>query len=449
MAPYGISIRRWLFALVVTAGAVIALASAIAHFTLNTKMAVAAVERQLERILLDAEYGFHRTHVLPLTGMLRILESSPEVDRILIANGADALLDRPPAEQLLLSIANADSKRILSLRLVDAMGQERIVVAGRHRVRRYHNLFTDSSDPVGVRMAALLTRLRDSPPGTIRAKGLLQEAGQGRSFLLGITKREPDIGGFGGALIAHVSVEDYMKGLTELEVYGHPVAWVLDRNGSVLQRPPGGAAASVTEAEFAAELARPEADQIHASSADPEGPLMGLFRIAVVMPRALYHEQIRRTAATTLAILALLVVVAAAFAYVAARRVDRPLSALLAGTDAVGSGNLDVRLPTRWTGEFGRLAEAFNGMLDALQRSTVSKADADNILGSMSDMLLVTDHNLVIRQVNGALLGALDYDAAQVIGQSLHAVVDPQMARTRTIGPSPPMKRRWCNEAAS
>lgn len=51
------------------------------------------------------------------------------------------------------------------------------------------------------------------------------------------------------------------------------------------------------------------------------------------------------------------------------RRLSHPFAALHAATQAIGSGDFDVRVPTNYSGDVGELARAFNAMAEALNRS--------------------------------------------------------------------------------
>ena len=55
------------------------------------------------------------------------------------------------------------------------------------------------------------------------------------------------------------------------------------------------------------------------------------------------------------------------------RLIHRPLKRLIAGTNAIGGGNLDYRIDLRGDDEFTDLARDFNRMVDQLQATTVSK----------------------------------------------------------------------------
>src|SRR5205807_4758205 len=74
----------------------------------------------------------------------------------------------------------------------------------------------------------------------------------------------------------------------------------------------------------------------------------------------------------------------------------------------------------------GMLAATFNRMAEALQATTVSKAYVDNILESMSEMLIVTDSTLTIRRINGAALAQLGFTADELTGRPLPTLLGPR-----------------------
>lgn len=70
-------------------------------------------------------------------------------------------------------------------------------------------------------------------------------------------------------------------------------------------------------------------------------------------------------------------VVFLAVAWVLARSVTRPVTALLDGTRRLGGQDFDVRLPVESSDEVGQLAESFNAMAERLRRTTVSRDELD------------------------------------------------------------------------
>ena len=63
---------------------------------------------------------------------------------------------------------------------------------------------------------------------------------------------------------------------------------------------------------------------------------------------------------------------AVALAVAAFRGIATPLAEVMSAADAVADGDLDVRLPVRGRGDFGRLAASFNHMIEELAVPTSS-----------------------------------------------------------------------------
>ena len=74
--------------------------------------------------------------------------------------------------------------------------------------------------------------------------------------------------------------------------------------------------------------------------------------------------------------------------------------------------------------ELGVLAQAFNEMVCALSRTTVSKVHLDEILESMLDCVIVADAEGRITRVNRATPRMLGYQESDLIGQPVGMVID-------------------------
>lgn len=85
------------------------------------------------------------------------------------------------------------------------------------------------------------------------------------------------------------------------------------------------------------------------------------------------------------------------------------LKELRDGVDAIGDGDMSHRIPVRNRDELGLLADSFNRMTAALQKTTVSHKYVDDILRSMNDALIVTSPEGRIKTVNPAACSMLGY----------------------------------------
>ena len=82
------------------------------------------------------------------------------------------------------------------------------------------------------------------------------------------------------------------------------------------------------------------------------------------------------------------------------------------------------------------LAEAFNHMVDELEASTVSRSYLDNIIQSMSEMLVVTDSSGRVRTANRATLEILGFESTDLVGQPIDLLLAESRFSDLTSGES-------------
>ncbi len=100
-----------------------------------------------------------------------------------------------------------------------------------------------------------------------------------------------------------------------------------------------------------------------------------------------------------------------------------PLRGLIDFVGKVGRGDLTQRAPVIRMDEIGRLATAFNHMLDQLGSITVSKNYVNNILFSMAESMIVVDAERRIRRVNQATVSMLGYTEQELIGKPANMIM--------------------------
>lgn len=100
--------------------------------------------------------------------------------------------------------------------------------------------------------------------------------------------------------------------------------------------------------------------------------------------------------------LGLLVVIqlAVAVAWMFARKITRPISAMGRFAQRVGKGDLKTPLNVSSADEIGELADALRAMRETLKQTTISRDYLDLVLNSMNDAVLVTSPDGVIRRCN-------------------------------------------------
>jgi len=402
--------RRLMFAMVATA-LLVALVSGGAHYLFAVGLIKTSVRSQIDSALAGAAAYLDRAYAVQVAGDLRLLASSPVVDDLLMSMGAERYLDRPAAEGMFLSLVRVNPALYSSLSLLDANGDARVSVMHGRRMRP--ELLQLPAEPM-----ALFKRLAAEPPGTLLYHGPLFHADGRHSMLVGITKRDPDLGTFGGAIIAEVPLDDFIAHLASRRALNHPIAWLLAADGRVMLAPPAQASRLDPRAYLDGAPA-PDGAIVQASAlAGPDSPL-ALFRVAFSLPADVSSASLSRAGGITSAVLVLVVLASCALAWLLARQIASPMRALSELADAVGAGDLSQRMEQRWGGEEGRLARAFNRMLDALNMTTVSRAYVNSIIESMGDAVIVVDPAGVIESVNHAAGVLLGCDSQQLPGTRL------------------------------
>lgn len=97
--------------------------------------------------------------------------------------------------------------------------------------------------------------------------------------------------------------------------------------------------------------------------------------------------------------------------------ISMPLRNLSTAAIEIGNGNLDVQVKIQSNDEIGILAKTFNQMASNLRTTTVSKDFVDNIIQTMTDIVIVLDPKSNIQLVNRAALESLNYDEDELNGQ--------------------------------
>ena len=110
-------------------------------------------------------------------------------------------------------------------------------------------------------------------------------------------------------------------------------------------------------------------------------------------------------------------------AYLLAGFISSPIKRITNAMGKVADGDLDTVLTIKRNDEVGALANSFNKMTQDLRKTTISKDYVDNIIGSMSDTLIVVDPDAKIRSVNRATCDLLGYAEDELVGRDINLIV--------------------------
>lgn len=101
------------------------------------------------------------------------------------------------------------------------------------------------------------------------------------------------------------------------------------------------------------------------------------------------------------------------------------IAPLTDATKKVAEGDLHATVPVSSRDELGELAKCFNSMTEQLLHTTVSKNYVDNVIRSMTDLLIVLNPDGTIRSVNHAALTLLGYEEQELLDQDATLLFPP------------------------
>ena len=111
-------------------------------------------------------------------------------------------------------------------------------------------------------------------------------------------------------------------------------------------------------------------------------------------------------------------------AWFIARQLARPISALVKSADRIGEGDYTRPLAVVRHDELGDLQFALERMRQKLNETTINKNYLNTVLNSLSDAVLVTSTEGVVKSCNEATQKLLGYEESELVGKPLVSFVD-------------------------
>src|SRR5271155_4051533 len=135
-------------------------------------------------------------------------------------------------------------------------------------------------------------------------------------------------------------------------------------------------------------------------------------------------NQIKRMRGMLAGVTLPLLLLGLAGAWLIARQLARPISALIKSADRIGEGDYTRPLDVARRDELGELQSALERMRQKLCETTITKDYLDTVLNSLSDSVLVTSPDGLIKSCNEATQRLLGFSEADMLGKPLVSFVD-------------------------
>ena len=135
-------------------------------------------------------------------------------------------------------------------------------------------------------------------------------------------------------------------------------------------------------------------------------------------------KQAHRVAVGLVGLSGVLLLLGLASAWIFARQLSRPIVALVRSAERIGQGDYTRPLAVMRHDEIGELQSALERMRLKLRETTITKNYLNTVLNSLSDAVLVTSPDGVVKSCNEAACRLLGYDETQLLGQPLLGFID-------------------------
>jgi diguanylate cyclase (GGDEF)-like protein/PAS domain S-box-containing protein len=159
--------------------------------------------------------------------------------------------------------------------------------------------------------------------------------------------------------------------------------------------------------------------------------------------------QIKRMRGLLAGITLPLLVLGLAGAWYIARQLSGPISALVKSADRIGQGDYTRPLAVVRHDELGDLQFALERMRQKLNETTITKNYLNTVLNSLSDAVLVTSPEGIVKSCNQATHRLLGYQEADLLGKPLVSFIDEVHRQAFDLTNSAPEARETVLRTAS
>ncbi len=159
--------------------------------------------------------------------------------------------------------------------------------------------------------------------------------------------------------------------------------------------------------------------------------------------------QIKRMRGLLAGIVLPLLALGLAGAWFIARQLAGPISALVKSADRIGQGDYTRPLAVVRHDELGDLQFALERMRQKLNETTITKNYLNTVLNSLSDAVLVTSPDGIVKSCNEAATQLLGYQEADLVGKMLISFIDEVHRSAFDMSNSAPEARETVLRTAS
>ncbi len=407
------------------------------------------VNSEIATGLKNAISFFASNYTNPIKSDLILLESAPSFDNLLTVPKEVASFVRFDIEKMFYRLATAKEGIYKEIAFFDAYGQEKIALKNKRRVRKFSSISQyGQGSPSDQGKALLFNRLTKSSPGTVLFEGPFNDSDNNKIVLAGISKREPEIAGFGGVIMLSCDLSNFITYLANVKVLDRKIAWLLTEHGDILLSPPH-RKELVDPRPYLAKERHLRGDttdiHFHESFMHCYGCLLDSSRqnsliISFSVPHDIFSELMHSILLRGLIVISLVLCFSLLISYILAKQFVRPIIELSHASKRLSKGDFDVNINKDSGGEIGDLSRNFYRMAKELhqaiqirdheiinrkqaeQESLQAKIQWERSFNAITDIISIQDKDMNILRINKAGIDFFKLQPAKLVGRKCYDV---------------------------
>ena len=371
MRRKGASIFQKLFTAFLCISLITLIISGVVHYKSKKKFIERTITSQISDNLHASIDYFNKMFTIPIKKDLDFIEVSPTLNNFLTSQKDETLLTKPPVERLFLYFTRRAESIYLSSRFIDSKGKEKIIASGKRRVRDYVTIDHFPNNMLYQKIYSLFKRLKAENLGSILFEGPFNYENK-PTFVIGISKIEPEIGGFGGVVIFHCDLTGYLHYLSDIKFNRTPIAFLFSPDNHIMLSPE-------REASPDSGLYLSQKEKTNNALAVSSSVKLGsnnnvLLNLVLSIPRKIFFSELKKAFIDSALIgMSIILLVGFVAFFLSMKLFAKPIKKLSYGTKRIGSGDLNYRIKIESHDEIAQLADEFNRMAESLQKTTVSR----------------------------------------------------------------------------
>ncbi|MCI4625099.1 MAG: EAL domain-containing protein [Candidatus Magnetoovum sp. WYHC-5] len=309
----------------------------------STKLLKINAKEAVDSSVNLSKHYFDKVYGETIIKDLYFIMSAPYLTEFFLATDGEGEAIKKELTKNLLNIASMSKGLYISLRLMDSAGVERVVVSGKQYMGTDVSLNGDIQKGIGM----LYSRLKTGAANSVLFEGPFRNTA-GTTFIVGAA-RHAEFNRFEGALILHVSLNEFFNYFSKLRVFGKPAVWIVDNKNNVLFAP--------EQKNVAIDDMIITSNAYKISSMDKH-----LLRVIYGISKSALSLQLKELIIITVFILLMALSLSIGLAYFISMYISKPLLMLAKASRAISEGNFGTVVQINGEDEIGRLAFAFNEM---------------------------------------------------------------------------------------